>query len=103
MPLALDPALLELVLARHVLLDELRHEVAVGTVAVRHCAEPVTLQSAVLQLILSRQGFALAGDLRDEDRVLIDLGLPGAAHVASHRVDAILLHHKAAWRRLVTR
>ena len=78
------------------LLDELGDEVAVRSVPIRHCAEPVALQGTRLQLVLSGQCFALASHLRDEDRVLVDLRLASSAHVSSHRILTVLLHDKAA-------
>lgn len=69
---------------------------AVRSVPVRHCAEPVALQGTRLQLVLSGQCFALASHLRDEDRVLVDLRLAGSAHVSSDRILTVLLHDKAA-------
>ena len=44
-------ALLLFVLLRHVLLDKLRHKVAISTVSICHGAEPVTLERALLDLL----------------------------------------------------
>ena len=67
MPLTVELALLLLVLLRHVLLDELRYKVAIGTVTVCNGAEPVALQRTLLDLIFGDEGPRVRRDLRDKD------------------------------------
>ena len=63
--MAIEASLLGLVLLRHVLLDELRDEVAIGAVTIGYCTEPVGLEGRRLYLLLSRQCLAIV-NLRHE-------------------------------------
>ena len=70
--LSVYPTLILLVLLRTVGLDELGDKVAIRTVSVSHCAEPVRFLWSGFDLLLRYQGSAISRNLRDKDRVLVD-------------------------------
>ena len=65
--------LLDFVLLGQVLLNELTDEVAICSMPVGHSAEPVALKGTVLDLLLGHQSLAIRRDLRNKDRILVDL------------------------------
>ena len=67
MLLTVKLALFLLVLLRHVLLDELRHKVAICTVSIGHRAEPVALERTLLDLLFGYEGSRVRRDLRNKD------------------------------------
>lgn len=62
--------------------DILRDIVAIGAMTVRHRTEPVAIEPSILNLIFSRYCFAIACNLGNKDRVLVDLRGACTAHIA---------------------
>jgi hypothetical protein len=76
-------------------LNKLRYEVTIRTMSICNTTKPVDLIRTLLKRFFRRQGSAICCNLGDKERVLVDLGRAGAAHIASNRKTAKLLDVEA--------